>query len=160
MPCVPVIAVPSPSGRDSTDCDYQPISNAERPGACPGHAACRALEESLSAPDIVSTGGKGRNDRNEEGGGERRRERREEDQDGARAWLLGATMHSEKEPDVEGDRRQGAGVQTAHPRLQKLEGKGPPQQGLQEAWVCVGTLVGVPQWLCLPLPRGRHRKWE
>lgn len=74
MPCVPVIAVPSPSGRDSTDCDYQPISNAERPGACPGHAACRALEESLSAPDIVSTGGKGRKDRNEEGGGERRRE--------------------------------------------------------------------------------------
>lgn len=40
---------------------------------------------------------------------ERRRERREEDQNGAGAWLLGATtMHSEKEPDVEGDRRQGS----------------------------------------------------
>lgn len=58
---------------------------------------------------------------------ERRREKREEDQDGAGVWLLGATiMHSEKEPDVEGDRRQGAGVQAAHPGLRGLGGKGLP----------------------------------
>lgn len=35
-------------------------------------------------------------------------------------------MHSEKEPGIKGDRRQGAGVQAAHPGLQGLGGKGRP----------------------------------